>query len=99
MTDQASSGDGQHQHWEASGKQWAANGGSGWQQGGNRVEALPVNGRCCFVGLLGCLPLTDGVCDDVLYVVEGIASETVIELMQEEKVIIEKYGSDKKMYM
>jgi hypothetical protein len=29
-------------------------------------------------------PLTDGVCDDVLDVVEGIASETVIELMQEE---------------
>jgi hypothetical protein len=44
------------------------------------VEALPVNGRCCFVGLLGCLPLTDGICDDVLDVVEGIAGETVIEL-------------------
>jgi hypothetical protein len=29
----------------------------------------------------------------VLDVVEGIASETVIELMQEEKGIIERYGS------
>jgi hypothetical protein len=26
-------------------------------------------------------PLTDGICDDVLDVVEGIADETVIELM------------------
>jgi hypothetical protein len=47
-------------------------------KGGNRVEALPVNGRCCVVGLLGCLLLTDGVCDDLLDVVEGIAGETVI---------------------
>jgi hypothetical protein len=85
--------------WQAaSGEQQAANGGSGWQQGGSRVEALPVNGRCCFVGLLGCLPLTDYACDDVLDVVEGIAGETV-ELMQEEKGIIERYGSDKEMYM
>jgi hypothetical protein len=30
MTDQALSGDGQHQHWAASGEQQAANGGSGW---------------------------------------------------------------------
>ncbi len=65
---------------------------------GSRVEALPDHRRCCFVGLLGCLPLTDGVCDDVLDVVEGIAGETVIELMQEEKGIIERYCSDKKMY-
>jgi hypothetical protein len=36
--------------------------------------------------LLGYQPLTDGVCDDVLDVVEGIAGETVIELMQEEKI-------------
>jgi hypothetical protein len=28
-------------------------------------------------------PLTDGICDDVLDVVEGIASETVIELIKE----------------
>ncbi len=58
-----------------------------------------MNGRCCFVGLLGCLPLTDGFCDDVLDVVEGIAGKTVIELMCKEKEIIERYGSDKKMYM
>ncbi len=29
--------------------------------------------------------MTDGICDDVLDVVEGIASETVIELMQGKK--------------
>jgi hypothetical protein len=40
--------------------------------------------------LLGCQPLTDGVSDDVLDVVEGIAGETVIELTQEEKGIIEQ---------
>jgi hypothetical protein len=92
MTDQESSGNGQHQCWAASGEQQAANGGSGcWQQGeGSRVETLLDHGRCCFVGLLGCLPLTDGVCDDVLDVVEGIAGETVIELMQEEKGIKER---------
>jgi hypothetical protein len=48
------------------------------------VEPLTDHGRCCFFGLLGYQPLTDGVCDDVLEVVEGIAGETVIELMQEE---------------
>ncbi len=85
-----SSGDGQHQRWVASGEQQAANGGSGLQQGGSRVEALPVNGRCCFVQLLSCLLLTDGICDDVLDVVEGIASETVIKLAQEKKGIIER---------
>jgi hypothetical protein len=53
---------------------------------------LPDHGKFCFVGLLGCLPLTDGVCDDVLDVVKGIASETVIELMQEEKGICEHIG-------
>ncbi len=42
--------------------------------------------------------MTDGICDDVLDMVEGIAGETVIELKQEEKGIIEKYDSDKKMY-
>jgi hypothetical protein len=63
------------------------------------VETLPDHGRCCFVGLLGYLPLTDGVCDDVLDVVEGIAGETVIELTQAKKRIIERYDSDKKMYM
>ncbi len=43
--------------------------------------------------------MADGVCDDVLDVVEGIASETVIELMQEENNMRERYDSDKKMYM
>jgi hypothetical protein len=98
MTDQALSSDGQHQCWVASGKQQGASGGSGWQQRGSRVETLPDHGRCCFVGLLGCQPLTDGVCDDVLDVIEGIASETVIELTQEKKGIIERYGSARKMY-
>jgi hypothetical protein len=42
--------------------------------------------------------LTDGICGDVLDVVEGIAGETVIKLTQEEKGNIERYGSDKKMY-
>jgi hypothetical protein len=52
MTDQASSGDGQHQHWAASWEQQAANGESGcWQQGGSRVETLPDHGG---VVLLGC---------------------------------------------
>jgi hypothetical protein len=64
---------------------------SGWQQGGSRVETLPDRGRRCFVGLLGCQPLTDGICDDVLDVVEGIANETVIKLTQEENGIIERY--------
>ncbi len=42
--------------------------------------------------------MTDVICDDVLDVVKGIASETVIELTQEENRIRERYGSDKKMY-
>ncbi len=54
-------------------------------------------GRCCFVRLLGYQPLTDGICDDVLDVVEGIAGEMVIELMQEEINMRERYDSDKKM--
>ncbi len=85
MTDQASSSDGQHQRWATSSKQEVANGGSGWQHGGSRVETLPDHGRCCFVGLLGCLLLTDGVCGDLMDVVEGIAGETVVELTREEK--------------
>jgi hypothetical protein len=44
-------------------------------------------GGVIFVVLLGCQALTDGVCDDVLDVVEGFASETVVKLMQEEKGI------------
>jgi hypothetical protein len=87
MADQALSGNGQHQHLAASDEQPVAGGGSGSQQGGSRVEMLPDHGRCCFVVLLGWQPLTDGVCDDVLDVVEGIASETLIELTQEEKGI------------
>jgi hypothetical protein len=63
------------------------------------VETLTDHGRCCFVVLLEYQPLTDGVCDDVLDVVEGIAGETVIELMQEKKGIRERYDSDKIMYM
>jgi hypothetical protein len=63
------------------------------------VETLTDHERCCFVWLLGYQPLTDCVCDDVLDVVEGIASETVIELMQEENNMRERYDSDKKMYM
>ncbi len=45
--------------------------------------------------LLGCQPLRDGVCDDV---VGGVADETVIELKRDKKGIIERYGSDKKIY-
>ncbi len=65
------------------------------------MDTLTDHGRCCFVWLLGYQYqlLTYGVCDDVLDVVEGIAGETVIELMQEENNMREKYDSDKKMYM
>jgi hypothetical protein len=98
MTNQALSGDGQRQRWVMSSKQRVASGGSGWQKGGSRVETLPDHGRCCFVMLLGCQPLTDGICDDVLDVVEGIAGETVIELDARKKGIIERFGSDKNMY-
>jgi hypothetical protein len=62
------------------------------------VEMLTDHGRCCFVVLLRYQSLTDGVCDDVLDMVEGIAGETVIELMQEEIGIKEIYDSDKKIY-
>ncbi len=53
------------------------------------MATLTDHGRCCFVVLLGYQPLTDGICDDVLDMVEGIASETVIKLTQEEKGIKE----------
>ena len=62
------------------------------------METLTDHGRCCFVVLLGYQPLTDGVCDDVLDVVEGIAGETVIELAQEENNMRERYDSYKKMH-
>jgi hypothetical protein len=42
--------------------------------------------------------LTDGVCDDVLDVVEGIASETVIAMTQEENNMRKRFDSDKKIY-
>ncbi len=57
---------------------------------------LTDHGRCCFVWSLGYQPLADGVCDDVLDVIEGIAGETVIELTQEENSMRERYDSDKK---
>jgi hypothetical protein len=37
--------------------------------------------------LLGYQPLKDGICDDMLDMVEGIAGETVIKLTREEKGI------------
>ncbi len=40
--------------------------------------------------------MTDGICDNGLDVVEGIAGETVIELTQEENNMRERYVSDKK---
>jgi hypothetical protein len=59
------------------------------------VETLTDHGRCCFVVLLGYQPLTDGICNDVLDVVEGIVGETVIELTREEKGI-KKYMIQKR---
>ncbi len=61
------------------------------------METLTDHGRCCFVVLLGYQPLTDGIYDNVLDMIEGIAGETVIELTQEEKGFKEIYDSDKKM--
>jgi hypothetical protein len=95
-------GTSQHQRWAASSKQLVASGGK-WlapgEQQGEDIACLSIgHGRCCFAVLLGCQLLTDGVCDDVLDVVEDIAGETVIKLTQEEKGIRERYGSDKKMY-
>jgi hypothetical protein len=58
---------------------------------GSRVGTLPDHGRCCFVVLLGSELLTDGICDDVLDMVEGIAGETVIKLTREKKGIKEIY--------
>ncbi len=60
------------------------------------METLTDHGRCCFVWLLGYQHLTDGVCDDVLDVIEGIAGEAVIELTREENNMQERYDSDKK---
>ncbi len=73
-------------------------GAAGGQHWGSRVETLTDHVRCCFVVLLRYQPLTDGVCDDVLDMVENIAGETVIKLTREEKGIKEIHDSDKKMY-
>ncbi len=64
------------------------------------METLTDYGRCCFVWLLWYQPLTDGICDDVLDVIEGIAGEIVIELelTQEENNTRERHDSDKIMY-
>jgi hypothetical protein len=69
-------------------------GAAGGQQGGDVDWPWEV----LFCWVVGYQPLTGGVCDDVLYVVEGIAGETAIELTREEKGIRERYDSDKKMY-
>ncbi len=63
------------------------------------METLADHGRCGFAVLLGYQLWTDGICDDVLDMVEGITGETVIELTRGEKGISERYDSDKKMYM
>ncbi len=70
-------------------------GAAGGQKGGD----VDWPWKVLFFWLLGYQPLTDGVCDDVLDVVEGIIGETVIELTQEENNMRERYDSDKKMYM
>jgi hypothetical protein len=104
MTDQGSRSDGRWPTPALGGKQraassyWGQVAGRRGQQGGDITCPLIGHGRYCFVVLLGCQPMTDGICDDMLNVVEGIAGETVIKLMQEEKGIRERYGSDKKMY-
>jgi hypothetical protein len=69
-------------------------GAAGGQKGGDIDWPWEV----LFCWLLEYQPLTDSICDDILDVVEGIASETVIELMQEENNMRERYDSDKKMY-
>ncbi len=96
-------GAGQHQHWVVSGKQQAASGGkwlAAWGQQGRDIACLLIShGMCCFVVLLSYQPLTDGICDDVLDAVEGIAGKTVIQLKQEEKGIRERYNSDKNMFI
>ncbi len=69
---------------------------AGGQQGGDIACLLIGHGRCCFAVLLSCQPLTDGICDDVLDVVEGITGETVIKLTQEEKGIIESMVQTRK---
>ena len=60
------------------------------------MEALTEDGRCCFVWLLGYQQSTDGICDDVLDVIKGIAGETVMELTQEENDMLEIYDLTQK---
>jgi hypothetical protein len=60
---------------------------------------LTNHGRCCFVWLLGYQPLTDGICDDVLDVIEGIASETGTKMTLEENNMQEINDLAKKMNM
>jgi hypothetical protein len=95
-------GTGQHQHWAASGMQQVASGGKWLVAGGQQGEDIAClfigHGRCCFIVLLSCQLLTDGICDNALDMLEGISGETVIKLMQEEKEIRERYSSDKKMF-
>ncbi len=65
---------------------------AGGQQSDDIACLLIGHGRFYFVVLLRCQPLTYGICDDVLDVLEGITSETVIKVMQEEKGIRGKIG-------
>ncbi len=60
------------------------------------MERLTDNGKCCFIWLLGYQPSTDGICDDVLDVIKGIAGETVMELTQEENNMREVYDLTQK---
>jgi hypothetical protein len=52
--------------------------GSRGTAGGQQDGDIDWPWESCFVELLGYQPLTDGICDDVLDVVEGIAGETVL---------------------
>jgi hypothetical protein len=60
------------------------------------ADMMPSFPTCCVIVLLSCQPLMDGICDDVLDVVEGITGETVIKLTQEEKGIIESMVQTRK---
>jgi hypothetical protein len=73
--------------------------GSRGAAGGKKGGDIDWPWEVLIVWLLGYQPLTDGVCDDVLDVVEGIAVETVIELTQEDNNMRERYDSIKKMYV
>ncbi len=68
-------------------------GAAGGQKGGDVDWPWEVL-FCLVVGVSA----IDRWCLWLLDVVEGIAGETVIELMQEENNLRERYDSDKKMY-